>query len=457
MASSFNRKMDGLNSQELMMSNKTVALWAAKEVQVLPASAITAPAIVEFATQLSIKDKNQIMKGFEAGSYEMTMNYVWTKAMAALKRDLAKVGMRFLGEILGKGDFDEDTNPTSAISNYEAIMLAQELGVVSSTEAMRLRHAHEKISHFVDMEGNDVDPEESMDLGEAIESLKACVKNILGKQKVEVSTQFAEFRSALERQVFKSDASEIQNLLISPYFFRKITLGILLNLARSNKGAQLENALANLNVVLPLIWPNIHDTEKWSIGVAYSEAYSAGAQVASAGLKSALLKVQGFDFVPENVRSHTFLKAAEKLLEAHEQINNYYNEPGPVKELRALGTIIPIHAFPVCATSVMCVYLGNSYGICNAAQADAVALMESFTRDRWEYYFDKCLPNDARMLDKLLYEKPQARLRILVQKFELNKLNLTGKTKKLIDAATVGNHSSFSNALQQIRADYYGK
>ncbi|MBK9444039.1 MAG: hypothetical protein IPN53_23220 [Comamonadaceae bacterium] len=144
-----------------MMGNKSVALWTAKDAQVLPASATTAPKIIEFATQLSVKDRAQIVSGFKAGSYEMTMNYVWIKAMAALKRDLAKVGMRFLGEILGKGDFDESTNPAIAISHAEAIMLAQELGVISSTEAMRLRHAHEQISHFVDAEGNDVDPEES--------------------------------------------------------------------------------------------------------------------------------------------------------------------------------------------------------------------------------------------------------------------------------------------------------
>lgn len=439
------------------MNNKSVALWAAKDVPVLPANARTPNKIIEFASQLSVKDRSQIINGFKSGSYEMTMNYVWLKAMAALKRDLAKVGMRFLGEILGKGDFDEDTNPTTAISHSEAIMLAQELGVISATEAMRLRHAHEQISHFVDTEGNDIDEEESMEEAEAIQALKVCVKNILGKQKVEVSTQFAEFRSALERQVFKPDANEIQNLLISPYFFRKITLGILLNLTRTSKGAQLENALANLNVVLPLIWTSIHENEKWSIGTAYSTAYSSGAQIASAGLKSALLKVQGFDFVPENVRSHTFLKAAEKLLEAHEGMNNFYNEPGPMKELRALGTTIPIPAFPVCATAAICVYLGNSYGISNAAQPDARAVLEGFTKDRWMYYLNDCMPSDARMLGKLAYEKPRARFITLVKDLELDKLNADGKAKKLIDAAKSGSTDKLKNAISQMSSDYYGK
>lgn len=449
--------MVGQNSMGKLMANNSVVLWSAKDSPVLPANAKTPSKIVEHATQLSQRDRAQILAGFKSESYEMTMNFVWTKAMAALKRDLAKVGMRFLGEILGKGEFDESTNPTTALSHSEAIMLAQEFGVVSSTEAMRLRHAFEKISHFVDMEGNDADPEESMELDEATQALKACVRNILGKQKVEVSTQFAEFRSSLERQVFKSDSNEIQNLLISPYFFRKITLEILISLANSSKGAQLENALANLNVVLPLIWPTLHENEKWRIGTAYSSAYSSGAQVASAGLKSALLKVQGFDFVPENVRSHTFLKAAEKLIEAHEGLNNFYNEPGPVKELRALGTTIPIPAFPVCATSVLCVYLGNPYGICNAAQSDALAILNGFAGDRWEYYFNDCLPSDARMLNKLSYEKPKARLVSLAKELNLNKLSFNVKAKRLIEAAIENNLEKLTSSINQLRNDYYGK
>ena len=439
------------------MANDSMVLWSPKEIEIIP-KGISAPTeIVGYAVQLSNRDKTHIAKGFQNGAFEMTMSYVWTKAMVAMKRDLAKVGMGFLGELLGKGDFDDDTNPTTAISDTEAIMLAQQLGVVSATEAMRLRHAHEQISHFLDIDGNDIDDDESMDEAEAVAGLKACVKNILGKQKVEVSTQFAEFRSSLERKVFGSDDSEIQNLKISPYFFRKITLGILLNLARLTKGAQLENALANLNVILPIIWPNIRDAEKWQVGTAYSLAYSDGAQTASAGLKSALLKVKGFDYVPENVRSHTFVKAAEKILEAHEGHNNFYNEPAPVRELRALGSTIPIPAFPSCTSAILCVKLGNRYGVSAAAQTDATAILKSFTNERWAYFLNECLPSDSRLIDKLFYEKPRARFMALAKEFKLGDLILEGRSKKLIEAAVSSNEAKLIAAIEQIRKEFYGK
>jgi len=77
---------------------------------------------------------------------------------------------------------------------------------------------------------------------------------------------------------------------------------------------------------MPLLWPGLRDSEKWNVGLAYATAYDAGEVTVSAGLKKALLKVKGFDYVPENLRSHTFVKAAERLIEAHEGMNNFYNE-----------------------------------------------------------------------------------------------------------------------------------
>lgn len=438
------------------MSKNSVALWTPNETATIPNGVNAPPKLVEYAIQLSSRDKQQIARGFEQGSYEMTMSYVWTKSMVALKRDLAKVGMIFIGELLGKSTLKDDTNPTTAISDEEAILLALQLGVVTSTEGLRLRQAHETIAHFVDREGNDIDESEEMEEIEAISSLKTCIKNILGKQKVEVATQFADFRSALETRQFKESDTEVQTLSISPYFFKKITLGILLNLTRSAKGAQLENSLGNLNTILPLIWSDLRDAERWSVGTAYSLAYSDGAQTASAGLKSGLLKVKGFDYVPENVRSHTFIKVAEKIVEAHEGMNNFYNEPAPVKELRSLGTIIPIPAFPSCASAIMCVKLGNPYGVSAAAQSDATAILESFSNERWAFYLNECLPSDSRVIDKLYYEKSKKRFSSLINTLDTENMTLKNPAAKLVEAALSGSDAKLTKAIEQLRKSFYG-
>jgi hypothetical protein len=55
-----------------------------------------------------------------------------------LKKELSSVGVGLLGEMLGKADVDEDDDVEDIITTKEAIILAEELGIVSPTDAMRL-------------------------------------------------------------------------------------------------------------------------------------------------------------------------------------------------------------------------------------------------------------------------------------------------------------------------------
>jgi hypothetical protein len=245
--------------------------------------------------------------------------------------------------------------------------------------------------------------------------------------------------------------------LNSPYFFKKITVKIILGIARSSKGAPLENVLANANVILPSIWVKLRDPERYTVGASYAEAYDAGEQTLSAGLKRALLKVQGFDYVPENLRSQTFVRTATKIIEAHESFNNFYNESAPTSELRALGTTIPIHAFPQCATALLCVALGNPYGVSNQAASVADQMLHTFTPDRWEFYINKCLPSDERIINKLSYQKPRNRFMSLVKTYKLHALSASGLSKRLLDAAVNSNDKRVEEVSRQLRDAYFTK
>ncbi len=220
------------------MTNNELALWQPKEIQILPAKVKEPAKIVPYALQLSTRDRNQVVQGFNAGNYEMVVNFIWIKAMASLKRELATVGMAFLGEMLGRPDLSEDVDVVDSITDREAIRLAEELGVVSSTEALRLRQSQELVAHFSKLDPSLIDEEGiEMEELEAISTLKACVRNILGKPKIQVATEFVEFREALESQTLNKDDSQIKSLHASPYFFRRLTISILLSVISEALGA----------------------------------------------------------------------------------------------------------------------------------------------------------------------------------------------------------------------------
>jgi hypothetical protein len=390
------------------MEENSIILWSNSDLPVLPKRVHDISELVNFGLQLSSKDQNQIIKAFNDGSYEMVSTYIWTKAINSLRNQLSKMGVSFIAEMLDRPDINEHTNLQQAISEFEAIRLAEELGVISGTASFRLKKAMETVTHFNQPELED-DPENELSEEETKTIIRSCIQGVLGYNKIEAAIDFKNFRKELEEMTLPDDNPYIIKLVQSPYFFHRTTIRILLSLIKTTSGAQLENSLANSNLIIPKIWSSLKHPEKYQIGRSYSELFTDGKTKASSGLKQVLLKVKGFDFVPEDLRSSSFIKVANEILVAHGGLNNFYNEPAPTNTLYRMGSVIPIPAFPVCMTAILSVKLGNSYGVSNAAQDSVTAMLRAVTHDRWVYFFNECLPTDERLLYKLTLNHPSQR------------------------------------------------
>jgi hypothetical protein len=397
----------------------TVVVWKEPQGAVVPRSADSALAIAAVAKNLSTRDQKQIVSAFQSESFEMMAGFVLNKALSQLKRALASMGMTFVGEMLGRADINEDSVPTVSISDYEAITLARELGVINSTDAKRLTQHLELLAHFDSLNINDAETEE-MAREEALSFLRTCVISVLGREGDVAPAEFVAFRSELEGRTLKESDAELATLRVAPYFFKKTTLSILIAAAKTKTGAQFEHTLGNIVVIVPALWESLRDSEKYSLGQAYAEAVSAGSNAVMLALKKALSAVQGFDFVPESLRSQTFSAAAANVISVHTAMDNFYNEPAALQALSRLGTTIPWPAFPICMSAVLAVKLGNNYGVSNAAISTADQLLGRLTKNQWDYYLNECLPGDELVLQKLTwYRKPRAQWIKVVREFQL--------------------------------------
>lgn len=410
------------------MSN-AVVVWKEPTGAIVPKAAESASAIAAVATNLTTRDQKQIVAAYDAQSYEMMAGFVLNKALSQLKRALASLGMRFVGEMLGRADIDDDSVPTVSISNYEAITLARELGIVNATDAKRLTQHLELLAHFDSLSG-DASEVEEMSREEALSFLRTCVNSVLGRGDNFAPVEFIQFRTALLSRTFKETDAEILTLKAAPYFFKKTTLSILLAGIRQVSGAQFEHTLGNIVVIVPALWLSLRDAEKWAVGQAYAEVVASGATPAVVALKKTLTSVHGFDFVPETLRSQTFSAAASNVINVHTSMNNFYNEPAAIVVLSKLGTTIPWPAFPICMSAVLAVYLGNAYGISNAAQIYANQILSRLTDNQWSYYLNECLIGDELILQKLAWHSnPVGRWFELISQY-----GLAGKATKYLPA-----------------------
>lgn len=128
-------------------------------------------------------------------------------------------------------------------------------------------------------------------------------------------------------------------------------------------------------------------------------------------------------------------------------MNNFYNEPAPMRELANLGTSIPNPALAQCMTAVLCVKLGNFYGTSWGAQEPADQIIGSLSKDRWLYYFNERLEQDRIVLSKLKYEKPCDNWIALVRALDIDPDMVSSRN---VRALIVAAHDSDKSKLKLI-------
>lgn len=433
-------------------------VWTGPSGTTLPASCSDPQDIVLYANGLNEKQKKDIARAFEHGAYDMGAEYTWRRAMVRLKSTLKTLGMGFIGEMLNDDDIDEYSNIDIVLNDYSAINLAEQLGAINSTGALKLRHALEVISHFLSDEAEKNN--EELSKIDAASLVGSCVQYVLGETDISIAIEFSELRNRLFSETLSLADPQIQQLLDSPQFYIKTVVSVLLSGIKNEQGAAQEHAVGNLGVLIGSIWGHIPEKDKWQIGNAYRDATAAGDISAAKGLKNALLKVKGFDYVPENLRSSTFRKAAKSLIDAHFAMNNFYTEAPLVASLSKLGSSIPAPAFIECVQAYLCVYLGNSYGTSHAAFPIAKAELLKIPEDRWRYYFDKVVGSDEIILAKLLGDKTRKRFSTLIQdhlSFLVTSESLNTEVLKLVQALNEGNDSRVNGIARKLYDKIRGK
>lgn len=431
------------------MSDK-IQLWKAAQVSIVPQEAENIQGIIcsSDVTNLSENQKNQIIGAFNAKAYDMAAEYVWRKTITKLREAILNLGNDFIKELLQRSDSDDNLQIDSLLTDYNTINLAEQLGMISCEGALDLRQSLETLQFYFSSEAS----KEGCYLGKlkVLNIVLACVKNILSKPNMQVALEFTQLRDKLLKEDIKEDDIEISQLKLSSLFFLRTVCTVLSSAIKTKQGAVLEHSVNNFKLIIPLIWNKLTDDDKWKIGFLYRDVVSDGNTKAANGVKIALLKNGGFDFVPENLRSQTFIKAAHNLIDKHFEYDNYYKEPRAIKELANLETVIPEPALMQCMKAYILVYIGNFYGRSISAVDIAEKQLTLISTEQWIQFFDRMLPYDQDLLGALYSTslKPIRNFYELLRTLGMNKLTMeTSSGKQLYRAIILKNTLTIRNFL----------
>ena len=431
-------------SYEVEISNKGVpALWSASGGVELPKSA-DVTCVLSYNVQLKEREVASILSNYATENFEIASEFVWERAIRILRNRVLSLGLEFVGEMVGLNDL----NYIRELPAFEVINLASELGFINSTGKMRLSQADEIVQHY-----RERDTEEEMPKNEAETVIRACMQYVLGYESAGVTMEFGNFRDSLKFELFEKQPERLMMLEGSPYFYKRTTIRTLINLLSSTEGAEYETVALNFCKILEIVWDNLSSDDKYFVGTTYSQYVNSGKENQMLTFKSALQRVHGFDYVPENLRSISFIQAAKNIKRVHHEMNNFYKEPEAVRKLEILGTQIPKPALKEAISSCILVFLGNAYGSSNAAIPYTEQVFEKINKDAWNYYVNGCLQYDDDVLSKISCgDRRTSRWCEFVKKYDLHSFEIRDKlVKELIDRASVGEAKNVRIVASSIR------
>ena len=344
------------------------------------------------SVQLRKKEVATIYALYNGESYEIASETIWERAIRVLRERVLSLGLEFVGEMVGLDNMDY----VRELPAFEVINLAAELGFINSTGKMRLSQANELVQHY---RGRDI--EEEMPQNESDTVIRACIQYILGYESSEISIEFGDFRNSLKYDLFEKQSQKMEMLINSPYFYKKTTVRTLINLIASTEGAEYETVSSNFSSIIEAVWESLTSDDRYFVGVTYSKYANKGELKYIVTFKQALEKVHGFDYVPENLRSLSFIRAAKNIKKVHYEFNNFYKEPDAVKTLERLGNHIPKPAIKESISATLMVLLGNFYGSSNGAEDTAYKILDKLDKASWKYYINECFPYDEDVLAKI--------------------------------------------------------
>ena len=379
------------NNQIVPSQNYAPALWQSNTGVELPKVA-NLDLILSYNYQLKDRELKGLIVNYNSALFEIASETVWNRSIAILRKRVLALGVQFVSEMVGIDNLDYIQN----LPPFEVINLAMELGFINSTGKMRLMHANEIIQHYIDRE-----TEEEMPQNESDSVIRPCIQYILAYEDSNIQIEYNDFRTSLIIENIIDKPDKLESLKSSPYFYKKTTLRTLVNLIDSTENTEFETVSNNFCSIIKVIWSELTSDDKYFIGLTFSKHKNAGNTLQIATFNTALISVNGFDYVPENLRSISFIEVAKNIKSVHYGLNNFYKEPSAINNLNKMGTKIPKPAIKECIGATLMVLLGNQFGRSFDAVEPAMSVLNKLSDQDWSYYIEQCLIVDEEVLSKI--------------------------------------------------------
>lgn len=364
-------------------------------------------AIREDYRQDPILDKAK--RACDAGLNDAAINYIWNLTMYDLYRKIFAYGIDYFSAAINwTGAPLRTLDDLRDVKDYQVISGAYSLGILLPESHFYLQHCRELRNNFSTAHY----PIGDIDGIELLNFIKNCIKYVLTFDLPRPGLQIRD----LITQMTSEEIKDVDKMMLTiEGQALKIRSAITHSLFSLFIKQDCDKVLkGNIREIAPRIWQTLDDESRSNVAIRYTSLSDVKNDDEANEAKAFLTMVGGIGYIPEDNRTIIFNQVAQKFLDAHFGWDNFYNEPTYAKNLLALGKDVPLMSLQIYVRAIILSFVGNGYGISDAAQVYNTKMLENLSQSGVDMVF-RLFEEDLDLIWAMSSLKPSARMKSLMQ------------------------------------------
>ncbi|PMC68188.1 hypothetical protein CJ209_09890 [Fusobacterium nucleatum] len=315
-----------------------------------------------------------------AGLFDAALNYLWDETIKQLKIRIVNGDIKYFYDVVIGDEKRKNFNTIedlSKLDDYDLIKGALEIDLITE-----IGYKHLDYIRYMRNWASAAHPNQAELTGlNLITWLEMCIKEVISTPPSNIQIQIGQLLSNI-----KSELMDDEQIKAISSFFTELNLEKADALAKGFFGIYINSSTSqqtrtNINNLAPELWQVISEEIKASFGIRCATFIANGENQAQNEAKRFLEIVGGLSYLPDSVKSPKISTALENLSNAHNNFNNFYNEPPFAKQLyNIVGThgTIPEKLNFLYVKTIVSVFLTNGNGVVRLAEPIYIELIKNF-------------------------------------------------------------------------------
>ncbi len=307
-----------------------------------------------------------------AGLFDSAINYAWNSTVVELRKKIVRFGLPIVAQLTSKSI---DEKKLSELMDHELLKLCLELNLITEEGYFKLDQCRDIRNNF-----SAAHPAVgALDEDEVVNFISRCAREALSTINVPAGVNFRDLVAAIRAGDFSADQTSYWSQSIRGTHSAQREL-----IATALHGMYCDDTLGQTgrnNCALLFSAAIEVDGVPSKIIDHHQEYVGKGDAPKAAASRDFFTRFGLLDFLSEPERHAIISTACDRLMAAHQGMNNFYNEPPFAERLQEIvaAASIPESVRPKYVHTIIACAMGNQYGVSWAAVGSYQPMIRNFT------------------------------------------------------------------------------